>query len=293
MSNAQKAIKAVYFSIVGNLVLALLKGLGGYFGNSYALIADAIESSTDVFTSVLVLVGLRYAQKPADKDHPYGHGRAEPLLTFMVVGFLVLSAGIIAYQSVQNILTPHALPKPYTLIILGGIIVWKELSYRWMLRRSTETQSTALKADAWHHRSDAITSLAAMVGIGIALVLGPGYEAADDLAALLAVGFILYNCYHIFRPALSEIMDEHLYDDFATQIAQTSLEVEGIIYTEKCFIRKTGMQYFVDLHAVVQGNLTVKQGHLLAHNLKDKLLQTYPQIADVLVHIEPDDIGND
>lgn len=126
----KQAVKAIYFSIAGNFVLALLKWLAGYFGNSYALIADAIESTADIFSSFLVLFGLKYAQRPADKNHPYGHGRIEPLVTFAVVGFLIISATIIAYESIQNIGTPHQLPKPWTLFVLGAIIIWKEASYR-------------------------------------------------------------------------------------------------------------------------------------------------------------------
>ncbi|MBP8156113.1 MAG: cation transporter, partial [Leadbetterella sp.] len=210
MTNEQKAIKATYFSIFGNASLAIIKGLAGFFGNSYALIADAIESTTDIFGSLLVLFGLKYASRPADKNHPYGHGRIEPLITFLVVGFLIFSAAIIAHESIINIQTPHELPKSWTLYVLGAIILWKEISFRLVLKKSKETNSSSLKADAWHHRSDAITSVAAFIGISIALFMGKGYETADDWAALFASGFILYNCYLIFRPALGEIMDEHV-----------------------------------------------------------------------------------
>src|SRR4051812_434366 len=168
-THEQTAIKATYFSIVGNVSLAVIKGLAGYFGNSYALIADAIESTTDIFSSLLVLFGLKYSNRPADKNHPYGHGRAEPLITFLVVGFLITSATVIAYKSILNIGTPHELPRPFTLIVLGVIIIWKEISYRIVIRRSKETNSSSLKADAWHHRSDAVTSIAAFTGISIAL----------------------------------------------------------------------------------------------------------------------------
>ena len=186
MSSEQTAIKATYFSIIGNTCLAIIKGLAGFFGNSYALIADAIESTTDIFASFLVLFGIKYSNRPADKNHPYGHGRAEPLITFLVVGFLITSATVIAYESIINIRTPHQLPKTWTLIILGAIIIWKEYSFRLVMKRSVQTNSSSLRADAWHHRSDAITSIAAFLGISIALFLGNGYESADDWAALFA-----------------------------------------------------------------------------------------------------------
>ena len=287
MNNEQTAIRTTYFSIIGNTSLALIKGLAGFFGNSYALIADAIESTTDIFSSLLVLFGLKYAKRPADENHPYGHGKIEQLITFLVVAFLVTSATIIAYVSIQNIQTPHKIPKPWTLIVLGCIILWKEISYRIVLKKSRETNSSSLKADAWHHRSDAITSIMAFIGISIALIFGKGYETADDWAALFASAFILYNSYLIFRPALGEIMDEHLYDDLLEEIREESIKVKGVVGTEKCFIRKAGMKYHVDLHAIVDGEISVKEGHDIAHNLKDFLRNEIPNLGHVLIHIEP------
>ncbi|MDM1295726.1 cation transporter [Sphingobacterium sp. N143] len=283
----QTAVRTTYFSIIGNALLALLKWLAGFFGNSYALIADAIESTADIFSSFLVLLGLKYAQRPADENHPYGHGRAEPLITFLVVGFLIVSATVIAYESIENIGTPHELPKPWTLLVLGAIIIWKEASYRIVMRKSKETNSSSLKADAWHHRSDAITSVAAFIGISIALLMGKGYENADDYAALFAAGFILYNCYHIFRPALGEIMDENVYDEVIEEIRKYAMQVEGIKATEKCYVRKSGTKYHVDLHAIVNSEITVREGHTLAHRLKDYLLDHMPDLGNVMIHIEP------
>ncbi len=289
MPKEKTAIKTTYFSIAGNISLVLIKGMAGFFGNSYALIADAIESTTDVFSSLLVLIGLKHASKPADENHPYGHGKIEPIVTFVVVAFLVISATIIAYESIFNIQTSHESPKPWTLLILAGIIFWKEISYRVVIKKSKETNSTSLKADAWHHRSDAITSVAAFIGISIALFLGEGFENADDWAALFASIFILYNSYLIFRPALGEIMDEHLYDDLVAEVREISSKVDGIIATEKCFVRKAGMNYHVDLHAIVSGKISVRQGHDLAHELKNTLLKGIPQISHLLIHIEPNE----
>ncbi|MBO6536001.1 MAG: cation transporter [Balneolaceae bacterium] len=289
MINEQTAIRTTFFSIIGNTSLALIKGLAGFFGNSYALIADAIESTTDIFSSLLVLFGLKYAKRPADKNHPYGHGKIEPLITFLVVAFLVTSATIIAYESIQNIQTPHKVPKSWTLIVLGVIIIWKEVSFRIVIKKSKETNSTSLKAEAWHHRSDAITSIMAFIGISIALIFGKGYETADDWAALLASAFILYNSYLIFRPALGEIMDEHMHDDLLKEIREKSIEVEGIIGTEKCFIRKAGIKYHVDLHAIVDGEISVKKGHRISHKLKDYLRSEIPNLGHVLIHIEPNE----
>lgn len=288
-SNFKEAVKTTYLSILGNLFLAVVKGITGIFGNSYALIADAIESTTDVFSSILALLGIRYANKPADKNHPYGHGKAEPLFTFAIVGFLVISATIIAYESIEHIKTPHEIPEPYTLIVLAIIIVIKEVFYRIVSKKSEEINSTVLKADAWHHRSDAITSLMAFIGISIALFMGKGYETADDWAALFASGFILYNAYLIMRPALGEVMDEHMHDDLIDDIRRISEEIPGVKETEKCYVRKAGMTYHVDLHIGVIGSISVKNGHDIAHKVKNELLLKIPEIADVLIHIEPFD----
>jgi len=287
MTNSKQAIRTVVFSVLSNLLLAIVKFFAGVFGNSYALIADGIESTADVFSSLLVLFGMRYANRPPDENHPYGHGKAEPLMTFIVVGFLIVSAVVIAYQSVINMQSPKEMPKAWTLYILGAIIIWKEISYRKVIRSAKKLDSTALEADAWHHRSDAITCIAAFVGISVALLLGEGYEAADDVAALFAAGFILYNSYRIFRPALGEVMDEHRYDELENEIRKISLTVPGVKGTEKCLVRKNGMYYLVDLHALVNAEISVKEGHRIAHDLQDALIEAIPSIDMVLVHIEP------
>jgi cation diffusion facilitator family transporter len=287
MSKQPLAIRTVAFSILSNALLAAIKFLAGIFGNSYALIADGIESSVDILSSWVVLLGLKYAARPADENHPYGHGKAEPLVTFVVVACLVVSAMVIGWQAIRNIQTPHELPSSWTLIVLGGIILWKESLYQVVMKRAKKVHSSSLRAEAWHHRSDAITSIAAFVGISIAIYGGEGFEVADDYAALVACGFILYNCYRLFRPALGEVMDEDNYEELTLLIRETAMEVPGVEGTEKCFIRKAGMKYHVDLHATVRGTLTVEEGHTIAHDLKDTLRKTIPQLGHVLIHIEP------
>ena len=287
-NNSEVAVNASIFSIISNLGLTIIKFLGGYFGNSYALIADAIESSVDVVSSIFVFFGIKYSSRPADENHPYGHGKAEALITFVVVFSLIGAACIIAYESIHNIITPHESPKGFTLIILIGIIIFKEASFQYVMKKSRVTNSSALKADAWHHRSDAITSLMAFIGISIALVMGNGWEIADDVAALLASGIIVYNAYKILRPALGEIMDEDLYEEENDEIRKLAQKVEGVLAVERCIVRKSGMLYFVDMHAVVKGNLTVAEGHAISHLIKDRVRELKPEVADVLVHIEPD-----
>lgn len=277
----------IVLGIFLNVFLAITKWFIGYFGNSFALIADAIESTSDIFASSLVFLGLLYATKPPDEDHPYGHGKAESLVTFIIVGFLVLSSGVIFYQSIKNILTPHELPEAYTLYVLIIIILSKEIYFRWMMKKNKHSESHAIRAEAWHHRSDAISSLTAFVGIALALILGEGYENLDDWAAMVAGGVILLNAYHIFIPAFGEMMDkqthEHLVDEIR-KVAESTADVSG---TEKCLIRKHGSHYWVDLHLLLNKDFTVEKAHEIAHAVKENIQNQLPNIGDVLIHVEP------
>ncbi len=283
----KQAKRTALFSVVTNALLASVKGTAGIIGHSDALIADAIESCADIFSSLLVLIGIQYASKPADEDHPYGHGKAEPLITFAVVGFLLVSATIIAVESIRHLTEKQEQPAFFTLYVLAAIILIKEFSYQYVYRKGQQTNSTSLQADAWHHRSDAISSLIAFLGILATFVFGKGFEKADDWAALIASFFIVYNAYRIFRPALGEIMDEHTHHDLIDQIHLSAAEVPGVLGIEKCWARKNGMTYVVDLHLELDGNLSVTEGHAISHALKDHLMLTFPYLTEILIHIEP------
>ncbi len=285
--SADKGLKTTFIGIITSLILALIKGVAGYLGNSYALIADAIESTSDVFTSIIVLAGLRIAKKPADHNHPYGHGKAEPIAGLLVASALFLAAIIIIVQSIHEIITPHHAPAPFTLIVLVLVVLTKELLFRYVLKVGKSVDSVAVKNDAWHHRSDAITSAAAFIGISISLIGGRGYEAADDYAALLASGVIIYNAYRLFKPALYEITDAAPSPEVIVKVRQGAMNVSGVLAIDKCFVRKMGFDYFVDIHVIVDGSITVYEGHDIAHAVKDSLMEQYPKISNVLVHIEP------
>lgn len=287
MEGRNQAKQIIWYGIALNVVLAVLKGLSGIYGHSEALIADAVESTSDVFASSLVLFGLSYAARPADENHPYGHGRAEPLFTFVVVAFLLVSTTVIVYRSIVNLFTPHEVPEAYTLWILGITIVVKETYFRITTKIAKDADSALVKGDAWHHRSDALTSFAAFIGILVALIFGKGYESADDYAALLACGVIIYNAYKLFRPALGEIMDEQVYPDLIKEIRKVTMTVPGVHGTEKCFVRKSGFSHYVDLHINVDGNCSVQKGHDIAHEVQDTIIRTMPQVAQVLIHVEP------
>jgi cation diffusion facilitator family transporter len=286
---AHAGIRSIRQSILVNFCLAILKGLVGFWGNSFALIADAIESTADVFTSIVVWVGLKSASKPPDEDHPYGHGRAEPLAGIVVALSLVAAAIFIAIESIRLIQTPHKTPAPYTLIVLVAVVVIKELMFRYVEKTASDTGSIALKGEAWHHRSDAITSFTAAIGITIALIFGQGYESADDWAALIAAVFIVYNAWHIFEPAFHEVMDKAPPQYLVEEIRALARQVDGVQDVEKCFIRKSGFEFFVDIHVVVDGNLSVKEGHKIGHDVKDFIMLHKPLIYNVLTHIEPSD----
>lgn len=284
---SEKGLRSTLIGIIVSALLALIKGLGGIFGNSYALIADAIESVTDVITSALLWFGLKWSMKPADENHPYGHGKAEALVALGISLVLVVAALFIIRDSIIHIQNPHKTPEFYTLIILVVVVISKELLYRFVLKTGEEIHSDAVKADAFHHRSDAITSIAAFIGISIALWGGKGYEVADDYAALIAAVVIIYNAYRIGRPAIGELLDEVLEPAFLKQIILLAEGVDEVIKVEKCHSRKMGPAYHIDLHIWVDGNQTVENGHLIAHEVKDRLIEKIPQIIDVHIHVEP------
>ncbi|MBK8946363.1 MAG: cation transporter [Ignavibacteriae bacterium] len=283
----KKGIKATLVGIFTSLILASIKIISGIIGNSYALIADGIESISDVFTSFVVLTGLKIAAKPADENHPYGHGKAEPLAAAVVAISLFLAAFIIIYQSIHEIITPHHAPAKFTLIVLLLVIFTKEFLFRKIIKIGSSIESTAVKNDAWHHRSDAITSSAAFIGILIAILGGEGYESADDFAALFASLIILYNGYRLLKPTLYELSDANISEKLILDIKNIALQIDQVLEVEKCFVRKMGFDYYVDAHIVLDGNLTVSEGHLIAHKVKDRIINSNPKIREVLIHVEP------
>lgn len=285
MTVYQSGQRLALIGILANAVLAVVKIGAGLAGNAYALIADGVESILDVGGSIVIWSGLRIASKPPDETHPYGHGKAEPIAAALVaLGVLAAAAGL-AVESVREILTPHHSPKPFTLAVLVGVVVVKELLFRLVIGHAEG--STAIKTDAWHHRADAITSVAAFIGISIAVIGGPGYESADDYAALAACALIAFNGVRLLLPAFSEVMDTAPPREMQERTREAALAVPGVNAVEKCYIRKMGYEYYVDIHVQVDGGLSVRAGHEIAHAVKDRLREFDPAIRDALVHIEP------
>ncbi len=275
--------------IVVNAVLAAAKITAGVVGHSYALIADGVESTLDIFSSLVLWFGLKIAAAPPDADHPYGHGKAEPLAAIIVSLVVLGTALALAVESVREIMTPHHSPAPFTLIVLLGVVVVKEFLFRKVLAAAHDIQSGAVKTDAWHHRSDAITSVAAFVGISIALIGGPGWEPADDWAALFACGLIAWNGVRLLRNALHDTMDPAAPPEIEEDLRRIASGVAGVAALDRCLIRKSGLEFFVDLHVGVNPDSSVREGHRIAHAVRDAIRTAYPAVSEVLVHIEPDD----
>jgi cation diffusion facilitator family transporter len=270
-----------------NAVLVLVKFIAGIVGHANALVADAVESSADIFSSLIVWMGLSIAARPADEDHPYGHGKAEPLAA-AVVSLMLLGAAVgISILAIREILTPHHLPAPFTLFVAAGVIAIKEILYRRVARVGREVGSTAVTADAWHHRADAVSSLAAFIGIAIALLGGPGWEAADDWAALVAAILVAVNGIRTLRPAISGLMDEAPDSKIKERALQAAGSVSGVRKVENLNLRRSGLGYYVDLHVQADPAISLEEAHEIAAAVKYAIREAIPDAVNVLVHMEP------
>jgi cation diffusion facilitator family transporter len=283
----QRSLRATFLGLAVNVTLAVAKFLAGLFGHSQALIADAVESLADIFSSIIVWRGLVVAETPPDEDHPSGHGKAEPLAAAIVSAMLLLAAGLIAYHSLHGLTDRSDAPAAWTLILLVIVIATKEMLFRFVLRESETVSSSAVETDAWHHRSDAITSAAAFLGISISLIGGKGYEAADSWAALVAACVIGFNGWRLLRPAFNELMDRAPDSKLIEQIRAVAKTVPGVDGVEKTHVRKMGYQFFVDMHVEVDPQMSVENSHRIGHEVKDRVRAEIPAIRDVLIHIEP------
>lgn len=289
-SAAQRGIRSAQLGLVVNTLLAMTKLVAGIAGNAYALVADAIESTADIFSSFIVWGGLRLATREADDEYPFGYGKAEPLAATIVSVMLLGAAAGIALEAIREIRTPHHTPAPFTLAVLVGVIVVKELLFRRVLRVGESTGSTAVRADAWHHRSDAITSAAAFIGISIALFGGPGWESADDWAALLAAGVIVANAIRLLRPAIGDLMDRSPGPALLERISEAARTTAGVRHIEKLKVRKMGLQYHVDLHVQADPALSLHDAHILSGCVKTAIRRSVPEVDGVLIHMEPHEV---
>jgi cation diffusion facilitator family transporter len=282
-----RGARVTLLGVAISVLLAAIKIVSGVVGHTYALVADGVESLLDVFSATVAWGSLRYSSRPPDEKHPYGHGRAEPLGALAIAMVLIAASIGIGALSVREILTPHLLPAPFTLGVLVGVIVVKEVLFRFLLREGRDIRSRAVETDAWHHRSDAITSAAAFIGISLALWRGDGWAAADDWAALFACGIIAFNGVRLLRSAFDDVMDAAPPADVEATVRRLALAVPGVLGTHKCRVRRSGVALFIDLDVIVDGSISVRRGHELAHEVKAALLDSHLGVLDVIVHVEP------
>lgn len=286
-SSVQPGKRVTLLGMVCSGVLAMVKLAAGLIGNSCALVADAVESFSDVASSGVVWSSLAVSARPPDDDHPYGHGKAQPL-GGLAVGLIMLGAAVgIGIQAVSQIVAPQTTPEAFTLLVLVLVIVVKETLYRFALKVGDSLDSIVVRAEAWHHRSDMYTSLAAFVGISISVFGGPGYEAADGWAALAASVVIAMNGARFVRMTSDELMDVQPPPEILEGISRAARGVSGVKGVEKVLARKVGTGYLADMHVEVDGDVSVREGHELAHRVKDAVRSHNPQVIDVLIHIEP------
>jgi len=289
---ASKGIRSIIIGLFINLALTLIKGVAGVVGNSNALIADALESLSDVLSSLAVIFGLQMAKKPADENHPYGHGKIEPLTATVVCLLLFGAAIFIAFRSFHQLAKPHGPPEAFTLVVLLVVIFVKFGLSRFIAKVGKDVSSVLITADAGHHKADVITSVAAFIGISVALLGGPGYENADSVAALFASLVIAFNATVLFRPALNELIDTAPSPELTQNVRQIAQSVPGVLGTHKCHVRKLGFDHYVDLDILCNPDSTIRDGHEIAHNVGEAIHARLPNITKVLVHVEPvDDYG--
>jgi cation diffusion facilitator family transporter len=290
-SDTERGVRSAQISLLANALLAMIKLMAGVLGNAYALVADAVESTADIFASLIVWGGLRIASKDPDEDYPFGYGKAETLATAIVSLMLLGAAFGIAVEAVREIRTPHHAPAAWTLGVLVGVLVVKMILFRRVGAVGAEVGSTAVQADAFHHLSDAITSAAAFIGIGLAVWKGDGWEAADDWAALVAAAVIAYNGVSMLRAAMADLMDRHPGEEIVIPVRRVAEGVAGVRAIEKLNVRRTGMAFHVEIHVQADPQLSLHDAHILSGIVKGAIRAAQPRVLGVLVHMEPFENG--
>jgi len=283
----QEVTRAALLGLVVNLTLGLAKLIGGVVGSSFALIADAVNSLGDVVPTLVVLYAFRVAQLPADAEHPYGHTRAEGIAASNVAVLIIVSALLVGWEAIERITTPHDVPPVWTLWIAGANVLIKEALYQYKVRVGRRTGSAAIIANAWDHRSDALCALAVLVGLLVIRIGGERYIWADEIASFAVVLAITFTGVRLFRESASELMDLQAEPSFVARLRLSALEIAGVEGVEKLWVRKSGLEFFADIHIEVDPHLSVAEGHRIGHEVKDRLLSTFPTLRDVLVHLEP------
>lgn len=284
---ARAGMRVTWWAVAVNTVLAAAKGAGGILGGSQALLADALHSLSDLASDGLVLFALRFSSRPADKSHPYGHGRMETAAAFCVGLILLLAGGFLLYRSGADLW----IPRPYRLNVLAlpflaVAIGLKEALYWTTLRTGRRTNNQALIANAWHHRSDAISSVAALAGVTLALT---GLWWADAVAAAAVAGLVIWAGVRIVRDALDVLVDAAPSEEIQRRIFRAIEGVEGVRNVHALRTRRLGPHLFVDVHIRVDPEISVADGHLIAHRGQESVLSEVDEVSEVHVHVEPDE----
>ncbi len=286
---AQTVRRVTILGLVANLALSGLKFAAGFLGNSQAVVADAVHSLSDTISDLAVIVGSLYWHKPADHDHHYGHRRIETFVTLFVGAMLLAAAGGIVRQAVLSFQEQPTGP-PGLIAIAATItsIVVKEFLYRWTERVGRQTGSQAMIANAWHHRTDALSSIPALAAVA-GSYLFPACWFLDGAGAIVVSLFILYAAYGILRPVVHELLDASASPEVLSRVQKVSEETDGVLQVHKLRSRLCGTALHLDMHVVVNGDIPVSKGHDIAEDVKERLLREDLNVADVVVHIDPDE----
>lgn len=283
----RETTRAAYIGLAANLLLGVTKLIGGVIGSSFALVADSVNSLGDSVSTVVVLFALRVAQRPPDKEHPYGHTRAEGIAASNVALVIIISAVFVGWEAIRRINISHDVPPMWTLWIAAANIVIKEALYHYKVRVGRRTGSAAMMANAWDHRSDALCALAVLIGLAAIHVGGQDYIWADEIASLVVVAAIIWSGAHLFRRSASELMDAQAADELVREMSRVALSDPDVRGVETLWVRKSGLEFFADIHLELDRELTIAEGHRIGHRVKEQLLQNFAALRDVLVHLEP------
>jgi cation diffusion facilitator family transporter len=279
--------KITWVGLWVNLFLAAIKFTAGIYGRSQALVADAIHSLTDLTTDIAVIAGSHYWSRPPDENHPYGHRRLETLVT-VFIGVVLIAAGIgIGWKAISALQEKHASPPGWIAVAAAlASIVCKESIYRWTAMTGRRVKSAALAANAWHHRTDAFSSIPVLIAVAGARVF-PAWSFLDHLGAVVVSIFILHASIKIIWPGLSELIDVGAPKEIRKKIRDIALKNEGVLQVHDIRTRYISSSIQVDLHIVVEGLITVRQGHDIADDVKARIIDAIPEVLDVIVHVDP------
>lgn len=290
--HTNKIYQATWIGIFANLFLTIIKGLGGFLSGSKALIADALHSASDIVSSVVILFAVRISNKPPDKEHPYGHGKAENIASIIVALLLIVVGIEISISSIKILFGQNPLaPTQVALYIIIFSIILKEILFQYKMRLGKKYKSTALISDAWHHRSDSLSSLAALIGVGGA-ILGEKLELplliyGDAVAGVVVSIIVIKVGYDLAKESSLVVLEKVLSDEDISKYRKTLLSIEGINHIDELLARTHGSYVIIDLKISVDSKLNVREGHNIGKSAKKALMNTHPEVSNVLVHINP------